>query len=173
MVKYMTLLGERLSEQGKEIELQIFGGSALALHYDTRRRTTDDIDALYVRDQVIEDEIKKIADEFGLQKEWLNDHIKNTLYGVNISADKMSLVLDKPGIKAYVVSAKMLLANKAMIYSRNKTEDIIDAAKLCKILNITNEQQIESVIKEFYPSSNFGSQELRFEMIIYEANKIR
>ena len=70
-------LNEELSQIGQLLELVCAGGYVLQRH---GYRTTLDVDAFYKSNEKIDEIIKKVGDEFGINKEyelWLNNSICN------------------------------------------------------------------------------------------------
>ena len=60
---------------------------------------------------------------------------------------------------------------KAMT-TRRSTVDLEDAAVLCTVLGIVHEEQIAQIVKEFWGTSDVGSQELFFEDIVERAEQL-
>ena len=68
----LVSLGERLASQGVLADLYLVGGAAMALAYDDRRSTRD-IDAVFVPKMVVYEAAAQVAEEHGLPQGWLND----------------------------------------------------------------------------------------------------
>lgn len=70
-------LNEELTKIGQSLELVCAGGYVMQLH---GYRATLDVDAFYISNKQIDDIIRKIGEEFGINKEdelWLNNSISN------------------------------------------------------------------------------------------------
>ena len=64
-----------------------------------------------------------------------------------------------------IASPDYVLAMKAMT-TRKSAGDLDDAVYLCRMLGISNETQVENIVRRYFPGGQFGSQELFFERII-------
>lgn len=171
MLRLLSLLGERLHARGVQAELYVLGGSAMALAYSERRVTTD-IGALFEPVETVREEARALAEDEGIQDNWLNNAVAGTLQGVAPDNAPRNL-LDLPGLSVRVASPEYVLALKAMISTRNVESDLEDAAILCNLLDIKDEQQIEHVVRKYFGNSPLGVQELRFERIIDWAERLR
>ena len=103
-------LGQLAQEQQIELELSIYGGSAMMLAFD-RRMATRDVDAIYHPTQSVRPLIAQVANEMQLPDEWLNDDVRQFLAP---EGSMRELPLDLPGIKVTAPTASYLLAMKAL-----------------------------------------------------------
>jgi len=92
----LRLLGERLARRGVVGDLYVFGGAAMALAYDARRSTRD-IDALFVPHGVVLEEARAVAEELGLPHWWLNEQA--SAYVASGGDPEAPLVFDHPGLR--------------------------------------------------------------------------
>src|SRR5450432_362944 len=67
-----TALGERPARRGVVADIFIVGGAAMALAYDAAR-VTRDVDAMFVPHGIVLEEAKRVADDLGLPRWWLNE----------------------------------------------------------------------------------------------------
>lgn len=78
LIEVFGHLGADLADRGLFVELAIYGGSALMLHY-ARRRRTEDVDAVLrpgYREEDLAPSISRVADTMGLAADWLNDAVQ-------------------------------------------------------------------------------------------------
>ena len=75
-------LGRLAWENGKTVEIAVYGGSALMLSYDWRLATKD-VDAVYERDR---ETVRALARVIAQDRGWPDaDHGVKSLYGVSVS----------------------------------------------------------------------------------------
>lgn len=145
LLKYLELLGDELKKNGLQGEIIITGGAAMCLVHSARDATKD-IDALYEPKSEINALAEKIADEYGLPPNWLNDSVKGFMNGNVETTDFMQL----GNLKISTVTPQYLLAMKLMS-SRVEGQDYCDIKFLLRELNIRTFEEAESVIKRFFP----------------------
>jgi len=66
------LLDDELGRMGIDADLFIVGGAAMAVAYDARLATTD-VDAVFVPSKEVRIAASRVAQERGLEEDWLND----------------------------------------------------------------------------------------------------
>jgi len=98
-------LGERLLQRGVVADIYVFGGAAMALAYDSRRSTRD-IDAVFVPHGVVLDEARAVAAEFGLPDWWLNEQA--SAYVAPGGDPDAALAFDHPGLRVTTASPERL-----------------------------------------------------------------
>lgn len=131
----LARLGERLSEEGKQGDLFVVGGAAMALAYDDRRITRD-IDAVFEPKMVIYRLARDIAAEIGLPDDWLNDGVK-----AFVVADPASgSVYEFAGLRVQVASPELLLSLK--VSAARLGEDDEDLRILASMLGLTTADQV-------------------------------
>lgn len=114
-------LGERLARRGVVDDVDVFGGSAMALAYDSRRATRD-IDAVFEPHGIVLEEAGHVAVEVGLPGWWLNEQASAYVApGGDPSARR---VFDHPGLRVQAASPDHLLAMKVLAARRRDAEDI-------------------------------------------------
>ena len=67
-----TALGERLARRGVVADVFVVGGAAMALAYDAAR-VTRDVDAVFMPHGIVLEEARKVAEDLGLPRWWLNE----------------------------------------------------------------------------------------------------
>ncbi len=121
-------VGVRLEDRGVQGRLFVVGGAAMALAYG-RRRTTQDVDAVFEPKEVIHDVARQIAVERGLHPDWLNDGVKEFLVGTDPDA---TTHLDEPGLRVEVASPRYLFVLKALAARVDRdTGDLVTLFGLC------------------------------------------
>jgi len=147
LLKYLEILGTELEKSGLQGEVIITGGAAMCLVHSARDATKD-IDALYEPKSEINALVEKIADEYGLPHNWLNDSVKGFMDGNVETMDFMRC----GGLKISAVTPEYLLAMKLMS-ARVEGQDYGDIKFLMRELNIRTFEDAEAVIKRFFPMS--------------------
>jgi hypothetical protein len=147
LLKYLEALGKELEAAGLRGEVVIAGGAAMCLVHSARDATKD-IDALYEPKREINALVEKIADEYGLPSDWLNDSVKGFIGESVETVDFMQT----GGLKISAVTPEYLLAMKLMS-SRVEGQDYEDIKFLLRMLKIRAFEEAESVIKRFFPLS--------------------
>jgi hypothetical protein len=77
------LLDDELGRMGIDADLFIVGGAAMAVAYDARWATTD-VDAVFVPSKEVRIAASRVAQERGLEEDWLNDGVKGFLPGEDV-----------------------------------------------------------------------------------------
>ncbi|MFZ2527641.1 MAG: DUF6036 family nucleotidyltransferase [Rhodococcus sp. (in: high G+C Gram-positive bacteria)] len=161
-------LDMQLAAQGIEAKVFIVGGAAMALAYNARR-TTADIDGVFVPRDVVLDAAAQIAVTHGLSKHWLSDGVVQVM-PLHDDDHPRSEKIGR-ALTIEIASPRYLLAMKAMS-SRQSDGDLSDAALLCNELGITKESDIEVVVARYFGRGAIGAQELFFERIIERASEL-
>lgn len=151
-------LGEIARDQGKVIDLAVYGGAAIALAFDARP-STKDVDAVVRGDpSVLRAAVDQVGDELGLPPSWLNDAVKGFLS----ERDSASLTLfgsfpnaNSVGLRVYIARAEYLFAMKCMAMRLSDTpgegSDLADIIMLAKHLGLHTAQQAMDIVLDFYP----------------------
>lgn len=162
---------KRLAELGREsdleIELNIYGGSAMILAYDLGKRTKD-VDAIFrPREEVLRLALQ-VAEELDLEESWLNDDVR--FFAAPIEA-KRKLPLDLEGLRIQVPTAAYLLAMKARAARRplpGYEGDYGDLRFLIKKLEIKSLDELQERIDRFFPDDVISSEKAEFIAEIIE-----
>ena len=117
-------LSHRLATTGAHAQLFVVGGAAMALAYD-RQRATQDVDAAFEPSDVVRDLTALIAQERGLEDDWLNDAAKGFLPGAD---EHPRTVFESASLLVQVASPEYLLAMK--LHASRDERDLDDAALL-------------------------------------------
>jgi hypothetical protein len=143
LLKYLEILGEELGKMGLRGEVVITGGAAMCLAHSARDATKD-IDALYEPKSEINALTEKIAAEYDLPKNWLNDSVKGFM-GDGVETVEF---MRTGSLKISTVAPEYLLAMKLMS-SRMEGQDYGDIKFLLRKLNIRTFEDADAVIKRF------------------------
>lgn len=146
IVRCLTALAERLAGRGIRGDLYVVGGAAMALAFDARRATKD-IDAVFAPKSEIYEAARDVAREFGLPDGWLNDAVKG--YIGRSDPDALP-VLDLPGLRVLVASARHLLAMKCLAARREDEDDI---RFLLAHVGLKSAGEAVEVVQEVYPEA--------------------
>lgn len=160
--RLLAQLDEELQRRGRGAVIFVVGGAAMALAYRADR-VTDDIDGTFEPRDVVLDAAAAIADQNGLHKHWLSDGVLQLL--PPIPDDHPHTERIGPALTLEVASAEYVLAMKAMT-SRQSDGDREDAAVLCRLVGVRTQDQLETVVGQYFPGGRYGAQELFFERII-------
>jgi len=148
----LTELGKHALAEGVDLEICIYGGSAMLLAYDSRNATKDVDAVLNPRDQgtVL---AAKVAQSLSLHDDWLNDDVVQFLGPTPIEG-RRKLSLGIPGLTLFVATANYLLAMKAISCRdplpgyRGDHEDLVF---LIRKIGIKSVDEIQDRIDQFFP----------------------
>lgn len=157
----LYLLGAELHKNGISGELYLVGGAAIALAYDFRR-TTRDLDAVFEPKMIIYDAAHRIANEMGLEEDWLNDAVKGLVPPGDPAPRE---VLSVPGLTVLVPSPEFLLAMKVAAARVDRDGD--DIRFLANLLGLTTAAEVLEITfavwgdpRRIPPKSSFFVQEI-------------
>ena len=145
IVKYLSLLGQRLKDRDICGEMIIVGGAVMSLVHSAREMTRD-IDALYEPKGEIAAIAQEIAEEYGLTYDWINDGVK----GFISETVETEVFACFGGLKVSVATAEYMLAMKLMA-SRGDTHDIDDIRYLLQHMMIESAKDALAVVECYYP----------------------
>jgi hypothetical protein len=138
-------LGDRLARRGVVADIYVFGGAAMAMAYDARRSTRD-IDAIFVPHGIVVDEARTVAAELGLPSWWLNEQASS--YVAPGGDPGAARIFDHPGLRVSAASPEHLLAMKVLAARRRDREDI---QLLTTTLKLTSSEQVLALCAEIFP----------------------
>ncbi len=141
----LTELGERLDRRGMAAQLFVVGGAAMALAFN-RERVTRDIDAVFEPKSVIYEVAGRMAEQRGLDQNWLNDAVKGFLPGEDPGA---ILHFERPGLAVRIASPRYLLAMKVMAARVERDED--DIRRLFEVCAFRTAREGLELVEEVYP----------------------
>lgn len=143
-------LGELAVARGVELELCIYGGSAMMLAFE-RKAVTKDVDAVFHPVGKVQPWIRQVAREQGLPGDWLNDDVKQFLAPRGAFRE---LPLELSGLRVIVPTASYLLAMKALASRRalpGYPGDEEDLRFLIRKLQIRTVEEVQAHVDRFYP----------------------
>ena len=144
ILKYLNLLNDKLKERDVKGEISLYGGVVMCLVYDARP-STKDVDAVFHPANIIRIAAREIADQFDLADDWLNDSVK----GFIVDHTK-KVYLNLSNLTIMVADAEYMLAMKSLA-ARVDTIDKKDIEFLIKELNITDVNEVITIVEKYYP----------------------
>ena len=119
ITKALTALGARLTEAGITADLYVVGGAAIALAYD-ERRSTRDIDAVFLPKAEVYRAADAVAEDLDLPTGWLNDAVKGFLLGPDPYPTE---IVELPGLRCEIASPEVVLVMKALAHRIGEDDD--------------------------------------------------
>lgn len=150
IVRALTRLGELCAASGAKVEVAIYGGTVMMFAFDCRGATKD-VDAIFRPPEVVAPLIARIATEFDLPPDWMNNAVADFVGEREAMTAFPELAV--PGIMITRPSAEYLLAMKclaARLPTPFRAGDIGDLKLLLRKLAIDSLAQIETIVAEYY-----------------------
>lgn len=149
----LARLNELLHGKGVMGEICIFGGAAMVLAFDARESTRD-VDGIFVPKQDVITSAIQVAQEFGLEPDWLNDGVKGFVSDeAEFTADGMpifsNLRIMRPTTE-YLLAMKCLASRAADVSTDGDRADILT---LLKRTGITNAAAVCDLVTRYYKES--------------------
>jgi len=132
ILRSLAALGADLQQRGLTADLYVVGGAAIALAYDDRRSTRD-IDALFVPKAEVYAAATRVRDRLDLPEGWLNDAVKGFLLGPDPFKTE---VVEFPGVRCEVASPEMVLVLKCLAHRVGEDDD--DVRLLARSAGLTD-----------------------------------
>jgi hypothetical protein len=126
-------------------EVFIVGGAAMAIAYDTRRSTSD-VDAVFVPSSEVRIAAARVAENLNLEPDWLNDGAKAFLPGED--KDRIG-VYEGQHLSVAAASPQFLLAMKLMASRVERDQD--DIRELYKLCEFSTAEQGVDLLVSYYP----------------------
>ncbi len=159
----LAALDAELWSRGKAATIFIVGGAAMALAYNADRATSDVDGTFQPREEVLSAAAAVASRYQGLDASWLSDGVSQMMPPTPDDQPRSERI--GPALTISIASPEYVLAMKSMV-TRHGQGDIDDAVTLCKLLDVTSQDQLEAVVTRYFPGRKFGAQELFFERII-------
>jgi hypothetical protein len=143
-------VGRYLDDRGVTGEIYVVGGAAMALAFDSRRTTTD-VDGVFLPTQIIREAAAHVASNSELvdDPDWLNDAAKGLLPPGE--AKEGSTVLDIPGLRVIAPPPDYLLATK--VFAARADRDVDDIRFLARTVGADTTDKILAIVTAYYPTS--------------------
>ncbi|MGC1420638.1 MAG: DUF6036 family nucleotidyltransferase [Acidimicrobiales bacterium] len=138
-------LDEELGRMGVEADVFVVGCAAMAVAYDARRATTD-VDAVFVAANEVRIAAARVAQDLGLEEDWLNDGVKGFIPGVDV---EQVGVYEGKSLHVAAASPKFLLAMKLMASRTERDRD--DIRTLYAICGFSTAEEGLAVLVSYYP----------------------
>lgn len=147
MLAAFERLAQRLQRRGLVANVYLFGGAAIAIGFDSERRTRD-VDARFAPTPDVQREVLGTAEDLGLPRWWLNE--QGVSYLPRQDEPATLPTFDHPHLRVMRASDRHLLAMKAAA-SRRNTADIADLRLLARHLGITDPMDVVRIHDEVFP----------------------
>jgi hypothetical protein len=121
-------------------------GAAMALAYDARRATVD-VDATFLPASEVRKAAQRVADDLGLEPDWLNDGAKAFMPG---NDPNQVSVFEGNNLSVAAASPRYLLAMKLLAARVDRDQDDIRA--LYELCGFTSAEEGLRLLETTYPS---------------------
>jgi len=128
-------------------EVGICGGAVMCLVFEARRATKD-VDGIFHPTAEIREAARRVADELGVPRGWLNDAAKAYFHVDPPRED----VLSFSNLRVWAPSAEYMLAMKC-VSARFDSLDRDDVEFLIRYLKLTAAERVFEIIQRYYPRS--------------------
>jgi predicted nucleotidyltransferase len=145
-------LGELAREQGKTLEVSLYGGAVFTLVYGSRE-TTKDVDAVVRQSEISGVLVSRVARELSLPDDWLNDDVKQFLAEKEAKRELPQSDFGE-GLRVSVPTAAYLLAMKLRACRPplpGYSGDYGDIRFLVEKMQIGSVEVAESIHDTFFP----------------------
>ncbi len=146
ILELFNALNQKLHKENVQGELYLVGGAVMCLNFNTRPSTLD-IDGYYAPKTKIKEAAQKVAEEFNINTDWLNDAVKGFLS----PHGNFSEYLELSHLKIFCAHPEYLLAMKCLCMRLGKEfHDESDIRYLLRYLNITKSEDALKIIEKYY-----------------------
>lgn len=142
--KYLSEINDELTAQDVIGEICIYGGAAMCLAFKARPATKD-VDAIFEPVKIVRGAIRKIAEKYDLNQDWLNFAVRMFL----VEHEK-EILIDFTNLKVFVPTADYLLAMKVLAL-RAESFDAADVEFLIGRLNLESVEDVLKIVADYYP----------------------
>ena len=145
--KLLRALNDEMKKLDAKGEIGLCGGAVMCLVFNAREATKD-VDAIFHPTQEIRRASERVAKQFGLSKNWLNDAAK-----VYFHADPpRESVMELSHLRIWAPRADYMLAMKCLS-ARFDTYDKEDVQFLIQYLGIKKPDEVFKIISKYYPEN--------------------
>lgn len=149
---YLINLAGRLDGAGVRARLLLVGGAALSFYYDRDQGTTDIDAALHPTDEVLA-MARKLADDEGLEPDWLNNAAIGFLPHEEISA---GVVIQKGEVRVEIATGEALLGMKLRAC---RQKDLPDLAFLLRYCDVRSVEEATEWLERYYPEEELSERD--------------
>ena len=154
--RLFSLLDQELEKDSVCGELYLVGGTVMRLVYDARQSTRD-IDAWFQPPQKVRQAAARVALQVNVDKNWLNDGVKDFLS----NAGTFSTYLELSHLKIFCAKPEYLLAMKCLAMRIGEEfHDLEDIRYLLRYLNVTSYESAKEIIAQYYPLDGYPQKTL-------------
>jgi len=118
----------------------------MPIAYDARRTTTD-VDAIFVPSDVVREAAMVVAEQLNLEPDWLNDGAKGFAPG---NDSQQASVFEGQFLSVAVASPRYLLAMKLLASRTDR--DIDDIKTLYVLCGLSTAEQGVEILESYYPA---------------------
>jgi len=148
ILRLLRELGDELANEESYATINVCGGAAMAIAYNSLK-SSDDVDAVltdFDDKNKFTECVKRVGERNNLPDGWLNEDVK---VFVNSMREQCFKDFGQFGaLSIRIVSEEQLLAMK--LFSARETKDLDDAAGLAKALNITSKEGLNEILYRYF-----------------------
>lgn len=142
-------LNLELKQEGVSAHMVMAGGAVMTTSYGSRL-TTQDIDAVFEPTEEIRRATHRIADEIGVEQDWLNDGVKGFINPATMGTEPLfsfsNLIVEQ-------LDAESMLCLKLTSARFDEEKDMVDAIVLMKHLGLSSVDEAFSIVEnKAYPN---------------------
>ena len=141
-----VVLDEELASVSVRASVFVVGGAAMAIAYDARRSTVD-VDAVFVPAAQVREAAARAGERLGLAADWINDGAKAFMPGDD---PEQTIVFEGEHLQVAAASPRYLLAMK-MLASR-VDRDADDIRLLYRLSGLSTVEDGLEVVERAYPA---------------------
>ena len=153
IMEAFSKLSDELGKRGVQGELNVVGGTAMVLAFNSRQ-STKDVDAIFQPSAEVRLAASAVAVELDLPSDWLNDAAKGFL---SQNGDFVPLdALDLPNLRVQAPTAEYMLAMKVLAARSgigSEHGDAADIAFLIRLLALTEAEEVMRIVGRYYDPS--------------------
>lgn len=162
ILELLKALNAELAKEPVRGEIGLCGGAVMCLVYQTREATKD-VDALFEPTEKIRKAAARIAVQFNLPDDWLNDAAK----GYFASDPPKQMVLELSHLRVWAPKPEYMLAMKC-ISARYDTHDADDVKFLIEYLGLKKPEEVFNLVSQYYPKTQIPAKTQFFVEELFE-----
>jgi len=158
-LEVLECLDEKLRENKLELTLNIYGGTVMMACFDVRPATKD-VDALFETSPQIDNILLDIAETFDLNKDWINQDMKEPLK--YLRKESLKEIYKFTNLKVFAPSPEQMLAMKVLSARPEPYKDFEDAEFLINYLKINSLKDVLDIFNAFVGRRYLGDRQKIF-----------